>query len=75
MEYSSDWLYDPSVGTVPTNYLQELRSGHIPSDNKFDNLATVQSHASWINESLLYLKNVRKLQTFKPSYCDMYHAI
>jgi len=58
MEYSSDWLYNPSIGTVPTNYLQELRSGHVPSDNKFDNLAP----ASWINESLLYLKNVWKLQ-------------
>jgi hypothetical protein len=46
MEYSSDWLYNPSIGTLPTNYLQELRSGQVPSDNKFDNLAPVQSHVS-----------------------------
>jgi hypothetical protein len=49
-EYSFDWLYNPSIDTVPTNYLQEHRSGHVPSDNKFDNLAPVQSHASWIHE-------------------------
>lgn len=33
MEYSSDELHSPSKRAVTVNYLQELRSGHVPSGN------------------------------------------
>ena len=75
-EYSSDWLYNPSMGTLPTNYLQELRSGHVPSDNKFDNLAPVQSHDSWIHE-LKVCKSVHHhtIQINQPTRCNNFSSL
>jgi hypothetical protein len=75
-EYSSDWLYNPSIGTLPKNYLQELRSGHVPSDNKFDNLPPVQSHASWIHE-LKVCKSVHHhtIQINQPTRCNNFSSL